>query len=213
MYGVNTTTNSNGLAKFLLPVKNGEHTLYLINPDTGDITSNTVKVFDVLKGGKNLKLYFNSGKYYTVRVYGDDGKPVGEGKKVTFTVNLKKQTIKTDKNGYAKLKITFQPGNYLITATYKDYIVANKVLVKPTLIHLTQFGTKALKKSFKFKVKLLNNNGKILKNKKIKVKFNKKTYTAKTNKKGIATFSLKTPVKQVNSTLFLIMEKQKQLPN
>lgn len=34
-----------------------------------------------------------------------------------------------------------------------------------------------------------------LKYKKVKVKFNKKTYTAKTDKKGIATFTLKTPLK------------------
>ena len=50
-------------------------------------------------------------------------------------------------------------------------------------------------KTFKFKVKLLNNKGKAFKNKKVKVKFNKKNYLAKTNKKGIATFTLKTPTK------------------
>jgi uncharacterized protein YaiI (UPF0178 family) len=60
---------------------------------------------------------------------------------------------------------------------------------------LTQFGAKKISKTFKYKVKLLNNNGKVFKNKKVKVKFNKKNYFAKTNKKGIATFTLKTPLK------------------
>ena len=193
--GVNATTDSNGVALFLLPLNKGSHTLYLMNIVTSDIKSDTINVFDVLTGNKDCKVYFNSGKSYTVRVYGDDGKPVKANQKVTFTVNFKKHTIKTDKNGYAKLKINFQPGSYLVTAQYKDFLVVNKVIVKPTLIPLTQFGAKKLSKTFKFKVKLLDNKGKISKNKKVKVKFNKKTYTAKTNKKGIATFTLKTPLK------------------
>ena len=193
--GVNATTNSNGVALFLLPLNKGTHTLYLMNIVTSEITNDTIQVFDVLSGNKDYNVYFNSGKSYTVRVYGDDGKPVKANQKVTFTVNLKKQTVKTDKNGYAKLKINFQPGSYLVTAQYKDFMVINKVIVKPTLIPLTQFGAKKLSKTFKFKVKLLDNKGKVSKNKKVKVKFNKKTYTAKTNKKGIATFTLKTPLK------------------
>lgn len=195
LYGVNATTGSDGKALFLLPLAKGNYTLYLVNPETGDLISDDINVFDVLTGGKNINVYFNSGKYYSVRVFGDDGNPVGANKKVTFTVNLKKYTVKTDKNGYAKLKLAFQPGTYLVTAQYGSFLVANKVIIKPTLIPLTQFGAKKLSKTFKYKVKLLNNKGKILKNKKIKVKFNKKTYIAKTNKKGIATFTLKTPTK------------------
>lgn len=193
LLGVNATTDSKGVALFLLPTQKGNHTLYLMNTVASDITSDTVYVFDVLTGNKNFNLYFNSGKSYTVRVYGDDGKPVKANQKVTFTVNFKKHTVKTDKNGYAKLKINFQPGSYLVTAQYKDYMVANKIIVKPTVIPLTQFGSKQLGKTFKYKVKLLNNKGKLFKNKNIKVKFNKKTYVSKTNKKGIATFTLKTP--------------------
>ena len=193
LLGVNATTDSKGVALFLLPTQKGNHTLYLMNTVASDITSDTVYVFDVLTGNKNFNLYFNSGKSYTVRVYGDDGKPVKANQKVTFTVNFKKHTVKTDKNGYAKLKINFQPGSYLVTAQYKDYMVANKIIVKPTVIPLTQFGSKQLGKTFKYKVKLLNNNGKLFKNKNVKVKFNKKTYVSKTNKKGIATFTLKTP--------------------
>lgn len=193
LLGVNATTDSKGVALFLLPTQKGNHTLYLMNTVASDITSDTVYVFDVLTGNKNFNLYFNSGKSYTVRVYGDDGKPVKANQKVTFTVNFKKHIVKTDKNGYAKLKINFQPGSYLVTAQYKDYMVANKIIVKPTVIPLTQFGSKQLGKTFKYKVKLLNNNGKLFKNKNVKVKFNKKTYVSKTNKKGIATFTLKTP--------------------
>ena len=201
LLGVNATTDSNGVALFLLPGKKGVHTLYLVNTVTPGITSDNITVFDVLSGNKNYNLYFNSGKYYTVKVYGNDGKPVGANKKVTFTVNLKKHIVKTDKKGNAKLKINFQPGSYLVTAQYGNFIVANKIIVKPTLIPLTQFGAKKIGKTFKFKVKLLNSKGKLFKNKKVKVNFNKKNYFAKTNQKGIATFTLKTPTKAGNYKL------------
>lgn len=209
LLGVNATTDSNGVALFLFPAKKGVHTLYLMNVVAPDVTSDKINVFDVLTGNKNYNLYFNSGKYYTVKVYGNDGKPVGANKKVTFTVNLKKYVVNTDKNGNAKLKINFQPGSYLVTAQYGYYIVANKIIVKPTLIPLTQFGAKKISKTFKYKVKLLNNKGKVLKNKKVKVKFNKKNYFAKTNKKGIATFTIKTPVKTGNYKLVSSFGKAK----
>ena len=207
-YGMNISTDSNGVAKFPLPLSNGNYKLYLFNPITGDMTTDDLKVFDVLSGGKNMKVYFNSGKFYSVRAFDNDGKPVTANKKVTFliaynkfneitrkvTTVTKKYAVKTDKNGFAKLKINFNPGTYSVVAKYGDFAVFNSITVKPTLIHLTKVNSIG-KKTFKFKIKLLNNKGKALKNKKIKVKFNKKTYTAKTNKKGIALFKIKTPKK------------------
>jgi len=207
-YGVNATTDSNGVAKFPLPLSKGNYKLYLFNPVTGYGTSDDLKVFDVLTGGKNMKVYFGSGKYYSVRVFDNNGKPMTAGKKVTFMIGYykineinykvktvtKKYTVKTDKNGFAKLKINFNPGTYSVAAKYGDFGVVNSITVKPTLIHLTKVHSMG-KKTFKYKIKLLNNKGKALKNKKITVKFNKKTYKAKTNKKGIAVFKIKTPKK------------------
>ena len=46
-------------------------------------------------------------------------------------------------------------------------------------------------KKIKFSAKLVDKNGKILKNKKITFKIKGKKYKAKTNKKGIATVTLK----------------------
>jgi hypothetical protein len=125
-------------------------------------------------------------------VFDDNGKPVKAGEKVTFAVGKNVYTKKTDKNGYAKLKIDSKPGLYEIGAKYKDFLVKNILNVKQVLKPMTSFKGKVAKSKIKYKVKFL---GKSKKNKKIKVKFNKKTYKAKTNKKGIATFMLKTPKK------------------
>ena len=46
-------------------------------------------------------------------------------------------------------------------------------------------------KKIKFSAKLVDKNGKILKNKKVTFKIKNKKYTSKTNKKGIATVVLK----------------------
>ena len=46
-------------------------------------------------------------------------------------------------------------------------------------------------KKTNFKVKILNSNGKIVKNAKVKFKVKGKTYTVKTNSKGFATLNIK----------------------
>ena len=77
--------------------------------------------------------------------------------------------------------------------TVKDVLKAKTGKVKP--------GSK-----IKFQVKFL---GKNKKNKVIKVKFNKKTYKAKTNKKGIAIFKLKNPKKAGKFKTVVMYKKSK----
>ena len=198
------TTDAKGVALLTIAINNGNHKIAAASINPPCINYDNIKVFNVLAGNKDFKMYYDGGNTYSVRVYGDDGKPVSAGQKVTFYLENKKYTRVTDKNGYAKFKITAKPGYYQIGASYKDYAVINTVLVKPVLKQLTSFKNKAVKSKIKFKVKFL---GKNKKNKKIKVKFNKKTYNAKTNKKGIATFKLKTP-KKVGSYKILVSYKK-----
>ena len=132
-------------------------------------------------------MYYGAGKYYTVRVFDDNGN-VAKNVKVTFTLNNKQYIKTTDDNGYASIKISLKPGKYTITAEYKGFKVSNKITVKSTII------TKNIKvkkgKTIRFTAKLVNKNGKIIKNKKITFKFKGKTYKVKTNKKGKATLKI-----------------------
>ena len=121
-------------------------------------------------------------------------------------MNSKKTTVKTDKNGYASFKLNHPPGYYNIVAQYKDFNVVNTVYIKQVLKSLTSFKSSSVKPTTKLKVKYLAKNKK---NKKIKVKFNKKTYTAKTNKKGIATFVFKTPKKVGQYPVVVTYKKSK----
>ena len=133
---------------------------------------------------KNIAVDYNGGKYFSVKVVTVDGHAVGAGAKVTFTINKKTKTVKTDKNGIAKIKITNVPKKYTITTKYMGKTYKNTVTVKHVL-KTSKVTVKKTAKKFTLKA-TLKINGKLVKGKIIKFKFNGKTYKAKTNKKGIA---------------------------
>ena len=194
----NVKTDENGVIDFNVLLAPGIYELTVINPYTGEFKTQTIKVVKRITENKALTMYFGSGSSYKVRVYDDNGN-VAKGVKVTFKINGKTYTRTTDSNGYAALKISLQANTYTVEASYKDFNVSNKIVVKPTLI----LKDKSVKKSktFSYTVKLLSNKGKILKNKYVKVKFKGKTYKAKTNSKGIATFKIKVNSKTGKFTL------------
>ena len=139
---------------------------------------------------KSFSMLYTSGAKYAVSVT-LDGKAVA-GKKVSFTINGKKVTANTDKNGYASVKISLPPKSkaYTVTATYLGVKVTNKVTVK-SIVTANNVNVKKSAKILKIKVSLKKVNKKYLKGKTLSLKFKGKTYKAKTNKKGIATFTIK----------------------
>ena len=138
--------------------------------------------------GSNLNMLYTSGKYFKVRLT-IDGQPFAS-QKVKITINGKTYTKTTDKNGYASLKISLPPKAYTVKATYGNLTITKKVTVK-SIISAKNINAKKSSKSIKIKVTLKKVNKKYLKNKKVTLKFNKKTFKAKTNKKGVVTFTIK----------------------
>ena len=191
-------SDSNGVFSLKITEKPGSYNMVIINPVNSEELSQTVKVVSRITKNKDVTMYYGAGKSYTVKVLDDDG---NAAKKVSvkFKINGKTYTRTTNEKGYASLKLGLNPATYTITATYKGFSVSNKVVIKPTLV----MSAKTVKKSktFKYTVKLLDKNGKILKNKKITVKFRGKTYSAKTSSKGIATFNVKALSKTGKYTL------------
>ena len=155
------------------------------------ITSNaSVSVPKPVLTAKNLSMLYTSGSKYTVIVT-VDGNAVS-GKTVNFVINGKKTTAKTNKNGYASVKITLPPKTkaYSVSATYLGVKVTNKVTVK-SIVVAKNLKAKKSAKTLKIKVTLKKVNKKYLKGKKVTLKFKGKTYKVKTNKKGVATFTIK----------------------
>ena len=191
---ITLTTLPNGISRVNIDMDEGTYTIVATNPVTGEKTTNTLFIFNYLMENHDLTKYYKGSQHYKVRAYGDNGKPVGAGEIVKMKVNGKTYSVKTDANGYATLEINLYPGKYTIVSTYKGYKVSNKINVKKTLI-TKNLSKKKKSKTIKYKAKLLNGKGKPLKGKKITFKFKGKTYKAKTNKKGIATITIKKALK------------------
>ena len=149
-----------------------------LNPSTCKITEN-----------KDIKVDYDGGKYFSVKIVSADGKVAASGVSVKFTINGKTTTVKTDKNGIAKIKITDVPKKYTMTTTYDGKSVKNTVTVKQVL-KAKKVTVKKTAKKFTLKA-TLKINGKKVKGKKITFKFKGKTYKAKTNKKGMAKVTVK----------------------
>lgn len=135
-----------------------------------------------------ISQYYQANKVYKIRLT-NNNKAVS-GAKVKVILNKQARYLTTNKYGYVSLKITLKPGTYYLTAQYANVKVTKKAIVKPTLITKNM----AVKtKTLKYTAKVLNTNGKVLKNKKVTFKFQGKTYSAKTNSKGIASITVKNP--------------------
>lgn len=184
----NLFTDDKGILNYNVNLTPGSYDISIVNVETGEVKSQVIDVVARITSNKNISMYYGAGKEYKVRINDDYG-DIAKGVKVKFNINGKTYTRTTDDKGYASFKINLAPNTYTITATYKKFTVSNKVVVKPTLI--TKDASVKKSKTLTFTAKLLDNNGKILKNKQIVVKFKGKTYKVKTNTKGIATFKIK----------------------
>ena len=143
-----------------------------------------------IKGAKNLAIKYTSNKYYKVKVYNKYNK-LAKGVIVRFKVGKKTFKVKTNKYGVAKLKLSrFAPKKYKITITYKGTKVTKRLTVKH-ILKLNKANVRKYARKVTLTASLKKVNGKYPKGKTIKFKFNKKTYKAKTNKKGIAKISIK----------------------
>lgn len=166
-------------------LKIGKYTIKCTNPKTGEQVKITVKILSRFKSHKNMKMYYYDGSKYKVRIIADNGKYSTKGKVIKIKIDKKTFKAKTDKKGWVKFKIPskIMPGKHKIKLTYKSQSIKHKLTVKKIL--------KVNVKKTSQKIILKATLKKKLKNKVIKFKFNKKTFKAKTNRKGVAQVIIK----------------------
>ena len=150
---------------------------------------------------------YNVAKKLVILLKDKNGKALAN-KKVTVKVGTISKTLTTNKNGQVSLNVaTLVPKSYTATVKFAGDSSYSASTVKPKIVvNKGKVKLAAKAKTFKVKAKvkkytatLKDNKGKVMNNTKLTLKIDKKTYTAKTNKKGVATFKVKLTKKGKNT--------------
>lgn len=180
-----------------LSVENNEEKL-------GAVGTITVKE-KVTLNAPNLKMYYKDGSKFKAKLKDENKKPIPK-LKVSFTVNGKRYDRITDNNGIAYLDINLISNNYTFitnfagNSKYYSKSVKSSVEVKSTIkcSDLTKYYNNSASYSSTF----YNQKGNVLKNTNINFKVNGKTYSVKTNSKGLAKLPIRLlPGKYVMSSI------------
>ncbi|MBQ2652765.1 MAG: Ig-like domain-containing protein [Methanobrevibacter sp.] len=210
---VNATLNEYASAQVAFDnLLNGAHKLVISSNATGNITNKTfdfnvvLPKIDISITAKamsvvtvNTAVDGKIGKYFTVTLKDSLGNLLS-GKEVYVSIDNKKYNLTTNENGTAKLQLNIANANVYTCAiaflgddAYNGAFNIAKVTVNKQTAKLTtkSVSYKANAKTKKLTATFKSAKNNAIKNKKITFTVNGKTYTAKTNAKGVATVNVK----------------------
>ena len=156
---------------------------------------------------KDIATTATTAKYFIISLLDVNNAPLAN-KTVKFAVNGKTDSVVTNGSGVATVKVSYSTAgtryytfSFFGETGYSASIASAKVVVskKATKLTAPKKTFKATTKTKKVQVKLTSGKT-VLKNKKVTLKVKGVTYTAKTNKKGIATFKITKLTKKGTST-------------
>lgn len=145
----------------------------------------------------NLNVLAGDSGNLQITLKGSDNNPLSNNAVAVIIDGVSKEVV-TDDNGVAKLSVKYSSaGTHYVTVSfagdddYKSAIGSGKVVVskKSTTLKAPK-ATLKVKKAKKISI-TLKSNGKAISNKKITIKVNGKTFSAKTNSKGVASIKVK----------------------
>ena len=182
-------SGSEGLAKLNINLNQGNYVITATNLETGENAANNITIISRLVENSDITKYYRNATQYTVKVIGDDGNPVGAGETVTFNINGVFYNRTTNASGIAKLNINLPPGDYIITAEYKNCKVSNNIKVLPVL------SAKDLTKKYgtpdQFVATLLDGQGKALAGETVQFNVNGVLYNRVTDSDGHAKLNIR----------------------
>ena len=164
---------------------------FTVNKQNANIIANN-KAYVINYGGKysitlkDAKGKVISGNEITVKFNGETVKSNTTDSKGTVIISLTAKMLKNAKSGKKNLEIKFTDSNYN-TASKTVKITVSK---EKTTIVAKNKKFKKTEKTKKYTITLKNSKGKAVKKVKVILKVKGKTYKAKTNAKGKATFKI-----------------------
>ena len=205
-------TNSKGEISFSASLTVGKHKMIINSADNRYDAKQVTPTITVKKAtgkftAKKVTTYYKAGKYFTLKLTNTKKKKPIYDAKVNIKIYISKNRYynyngKTGMNGQIKIaERSLKPGSYKVViscADKKDYSakeVTSKIVIKKAPAKLTPkkvTAKKGAKKFFQVKVKNKKTK-KVISGVKVKIKVytgkKAKTFTAKTNAKGIAKIS------------------------
>ena len=190
----NKKTDSKGVAKLSINLKPGTYKVVSTDPITGYKLTTTFKILSTISGTSTTKKVVGDSKKFTVTFLKSNGKALAK-KYIKIKLKGKTYKVKTNSKGKASLSLKkLKKGTYKVVCYNKDGLSKTfkvKVYKKVSTKFTTTLYTFLKSDSKKIKVTLKNGlgyaptSGKI-----IKIKINGKTYTKKTNSKGVVYLKL-----------------------
>ncbi|WP_405324255.1 hypothetical protein [Methanobrevibacter sp.] len=202
-------TDSKGVIRFSTGLSVGKHKVIISMYDTSYKSGSLTRYVTVKKAtgqfsAPSVSTYYKSGRYYKVKLTNTKNKALMYGATVNIKVYVSKYryynlTGVTGANGLVQFKITFKPGTYKVVVSsadkgYSAKAVTSQIKVSKSPIKIAPTSLKVKRYSY-FKVKVTSTKSKkVLSGVKVKVRVytgrKYKTYTIKTNKKGIASLKI-----------------------
>ena len=207
----NATTDENGVAKLKINSNPGEYTVKYSFSGEGYVDcENSTRIQVIASSVSKIKApsytaYIGVTNTYTVTLTAGDT-PLAN-RPVTFKLNGKTYSKKTNSKGQASININLAKGSYTLSYSYKGEQNINpvsgtsKITVKkgmPTKMVRADSEIYRNKKTSYFKIKLTDSRGTPLKSKKVILTLKGKKYTKKTNANGIASLKIKLKIGKYN---------------
>ena len=182
------TTNDYGVAHMNINLNPGTYILTAENHLSGEQHTTKIIVLPSIVENYDLTKYYRNASKYTLRIIGDNGKPVGEGVTVKLNINGVFYERKTNASGYMNMNINLPPGTYTVTAEYNGLKASNKIAV------LSILETKDLSMKYhdgsKFEAKILDGQGKPYSGQTVNFNINGVFYSKETDEEGIARLNI-----------------------
>lgn len=168
------------------------------------LTTSSTKEKVTIKAPK-VKMRYNDGSKFTLTLK-DKSKKAIKNAKVKITIGLESHTKKTNSKGKISLKLKLDVGKYDVYMKYSGSKKHRALIEKSTITVKTTIQSHSLTKYYTnnaaYSCKFYDKMGKLLKNREVKIKLDDKTYSLKTDTRGVAKLDvdLKPGVYMVSAT-------------
>ena len=177
-------TNENGTARMNINLNPGYYIITAKNPISGEMYTNLIIVLPTIIENYDLTKYYKNDSQYTLRLLDDEGNPVKAGVEVTFNINGVFYKRVSDDDGYVKMNINLNPGEYIITAEYNGLMASNNITVL-SVIESEDLSMKYHDGSY-FNATILDGQGRPLANANVTFNINGVFYNKVTDENGVA---------------------------